>query len=377
MNKLFVILILPFVLNAQITENFNSFPGHATNNTVLLGRFDPTNFPGDSTDHSPASNTLTRNGNVGDSLLVSSMIYDGGVSEYFDGTGDYWSIADASATDLELGAAWTVQGWVKRDNVSPTHVYVAQKLQGSGSYPGWIFRYDNTLNKLRVWLSSGAGGGSYAETQAISNYGKDMSDGSFHHLYASFNSGSIIFYYDGDSLTTVTGKQTPGATTAAFRIAADEASGQYKQYHTFVKIDTVMLSKKLRKEDLYLAEGWFSKNGGVTRSSFGFNQGIVADTVYYPVSASTLSGTVKAWSATGTPNLLVFNKAGDTQTIAVTTTPTTYDISSITFASADSVYFATTSTVYIDDVVLSNEDDGQDKGFKELNKKNRLNSLLK
>jgi len=98
---------------------------------------------------------------------------------------------------------------------------------------------------------------------------------------------------------------------------------------------------------------WYSKNGGVTRSSFGFHQGIVNDTVYRPMPQTNATGSVDAWSASGTPTLYIENKAGDGISFSVTTTPTTYNISGIDFFQDDSIYIFTTGTIYIDNLYLT------------------------
>jgi len=102
---------------------------------------------------------------------------------------------------------------------------------------------------------------------------------------------------------------------------------------------------------------WYSKNGGVFRDieNHSWAQGIINDTIYYPMPASTANGRFDAWGNSGGETLYVFNKAGDFQSFILTTDSTRYTIASITFAANDSIYLRTTGTILIDNIYLTTD----------------------
>jgi len=97
---------------------------------------------------------------------------------------------------------------------------------------------------------------------------------------------------------------------------------------------------------------WYSKNAGVGRLNFEFNQKIVNDTIYYPIPQTEASGYLDAWGASGGETLYIFNRAGDSQNFVLTTDSTRYNVNTITFAANDSFYIYTAGTAYIDNVYL-------------------------
>jgi len=126
----------------------------------------------------------------------------------------------------------------------------------------------------------------------------------------------------------------------------------------FAALIKQILSDKQTKEFGFLAYGWKSKNGGVARNNWAFNQGIVADTVYHAIgTAGAAIGRVDAWGASGGETLSVYNMAGDVQTFELTTDSTRYTISSITFSSNDSLFIGSAGTVTVDNVYLETAPD--------------------
>jgi len=117
---------------------------------------------------------------------------------------------------------------------------------------------------------------------------------------------------------------------------------------------------KVNYDPVYLAvsganaitSNWYSKNGGVSRSNWGYNQIITNDTIYYPMPQCEASGHLDAWGASGGETLYIFNKAGDSQDFTLTTDSTRYAITPIIFSENDSFYVYTAGTAYIDNIYL-------------------------
>ena len=97
---------------------------------------------------------------------------------------------------------------------------------------------------------------------------------------------------------------------------------------------------------------WHSKNGGVTRPSMGFEQGIVNDTIYTAMPKCAAYGYFTARGASGGETLYLFNKAGVSQSFVLTASNVVYEFSLIHFAANDSIYFRTSGTIYLDDLAI-------------------------
>jgi hypothetical protein len=93
------------------------------------------------TDNSSNNFPITVNG---DAYGTTISPYQGNYSNYFDGSGDYFSIANNAALNLN-GVAFTVEFWINRQNSGLT--YVTGK---SSAYTG------NPTGGWNIWLSDGA-----------------------------------------------------------------------------------------------------------------------------------------------------------------------------------------------------------------------------
>lgn len=97
-------------------------------------------------DNSSNAFSLTRNGDVRvqrfspfNPLGAYSTSIIGG-SGYFDGTGDYLSVADNA--NLRFGTdAFTVQAWIYRSNIAATHSIIAK----GGASTGWVLQITGVL----------------------------------------------------------------------------------------------------------------------------------------------------------------------------------------------------------------------------------------
>ncbi len=94
---------------------------------------------------STSNSVITKNGNAGLSTFTPD---GGGWSAYFDGSGDYLSIANSSAFDFGTGD-FTVEFWMYAINMPNTAGIIGKKT--SDSTNGWQISYNSTYaNKLTI-----------------------------------------------------------------------------------------------------------------------------------------------------------------------------------------------------------------------------------
>jgi hypothetical protein len=114
--------------------------------TVLLLHGDGTNGAQNNTflDSSTNNFTITRNGNTTQGTFSPFSLAAGEWSNFFDGTGDYLSIASATALNLSTGA-FTIESWVYL--TSGTFAYVATR-RSAATARGIVFYYDYSTKKF-------------------------------------------------------------------------------------------------------------------------------------------------------------------------------------------------------------------------------------
>ena len=162
-------------------------------------------------DNSTNAFAITVNGNTNIqrfSPFSPSTAYDTstiGGSGYFDGSGDYLSVANNSAFNLN-GVSFTVECWVYWNNVTGEQNIAEQFTGPSG--PGW------TLYKFPSNLASGTID-FYGGSSSI-NSGVTPVAGQWYHLAVSRNNstGTTSFYVNGTRTSTATFGVASSASTA-------------------------------------------------------------------------------------------------------------------------------------------------------------------
>jgi len=188
---------------AVYTANFTppTTPLTAITNTSLLtcqaNRF---------LDASSNAFAITANGNVSvqpfspfNPLTPYSTSAVGG-SGYFDGSGDYLSVADAAAMELGSGN-WTIEMWVNTTNSTAYSALFARDDGGTtaGSYV--ILLNGATANGIvSFWSADVNSFGAAVLTSGTAN----CRDGAWHHIAVVRNSNTLTMYIDGTSTSTAT-----------------------------------------------------------------------------------------------------------------------------------------------------------------------------
>jgi len=148
-------------------------------------------------DNSASPLTITVNGTpsvqrfnpFGTSTAYSTSVIGG--SGYFDGSGDYLTVADNAALDVDAGD-FTMEAWVYFPDASVTSPVLAK---GFGSAGGWMMWVQSTL-RLRMY---DAGGSSVTATSSAS-----LTSNSWNHVAATRSGNTLTVYVNGVSSGTAT-----------------------------------------------------------------------------------------------------------------------------------------------------------------------------
>jgi hypothetical protein len=165
----------------------------AITNTVLLtcqsNRF---------VDNSSSPLTLTTSGNTsvqrfnpfGASTAYSTSVIGG--SGYFDGSGDYLTVADNAALDVDAGS-FTMEAWVYFSDVTPVNPILAKNF---GSAGGWMMWVQSTTLRLRMYDASAS--------QVTATSSASLTSNSWNHVAATRSSNTLTVYVNGVSSGTAT-----------------------------------------------------------------------------------------------------------------------------------------------------------------------------
>lgn len=151
--------------------------------------------------------TITRNGNT---TQGSFSPYGDNWSNYFDGTGDYLSVADNAALDVDAGN-FTVEAWVYLSDATQVSPILAK---GFGSAGGWMLWVQSTL-RLRMY---DAGGSSFTATSSAS-----LTSNSWNHVAATRSGNTLTVYVNGVSSGTASYSGT-STNSAALEIGGYNAA---------------------------------------------------------------------------------------------------------------------------------------------------------
>ena len=148
-------------------------------------------------DGSTNSHAITVNGNT---KTVPFAPYDyqeysassHGGSMFFDGAGDYLTIADDASIDLSTGD-FTLEAWIYLGNTSGNQLIVDRYTSGNnGSYQ---FYFRNTGTSIAFWTVAD---GVVAQDPNASRIRANI----WHHVVATRESGTVKLYVDGTEVAT-------------------------------------------------------------------------------------------------------------------------------------------------------------------------------
>jgi hypothetical protein len=187
---------------AETDPNFNQ--------TVLLLHGDGTNGAQNNTflDSSTNNFTITRNGNTTQGTFSPFSLAAGEWSNYFDGNGDYLSVANNAAFQFGTGN-FTVEFWVYANSSSTNHGLVAASLTGSGYWASLIF------SGLIYWQSQN-GTTNLFSTSYAGYYNK------WTHVAFVRNSGTTKLYLDGIEAASASDSTNYNGSSGNYDIGRDQ-----------------------------------------------------------------------------------------------------------------------------------------------------------
>lgn len=385
LNKLYIFLVLLLSVaypQTYLTETFSKFliDTSATHTWIFDSTFHADTDGKAVTADLGSGTAITLTANGSPALNVTgSPIYDGGKVFKSDGTDDHFWVAAAGAGDLNLSDNdFTIAFFFKIHTDPAANIYIINKRAGTPYYNiTQRASDDNLLIELRD-----------ASTQKIGAFGAlDFTSWYYIAVVRTSTPGDSVVrvYLNGASVGTpidVTGHGTlDNANNFAICVFGGNAgtSSSYPLSIAQVVVHKDAWSAKKIKEEGYLADGWATYGNdvpGITRSSFAFHQGIIADTVYYntAITADRWKITVNVDGAAGGESLKVLTSADKSTwstigTITATTTATNY---SVIGTGLGYIGFGLTSgTVYIDDVTVEKSIDTPIRKNDRIHKKTR------
>ncbi|MBU1457039.1 MAG: LamG domain-containing protein, partial [Proteobacteria bacterium] len=176
-------------------------PGDIT--TGLVGYW---KFNNDATDSSSNGNNLTA---VNTPTYVANGNYwkDEYIADLEDGSSQYYTLADASQTGLDITGSFTIATWIKRESADQ-HTIVAKGVTDTS---GYRFYFSGTHNPVLTLA-----GTSVTSTETIATTGKHI------HLAVTFDTVANVvnFYQDGNLLSSHSNSTDPTDNAEAFRIGS-------------------------------------------------------------------------------------------------------------------------------------------------------------
>jgi len=145
-----------------------------------------------------------------------------GGSGYFDGSGDYLTAPNNSATDLGSGD-FTVEAWINTTTTAQA-AGIIQKYYGPGVYNGWSFRLDvnnPTTGKLELAVFSGTG---------------KINDGAWHHVAAVRTGTTLSLFVDGVREVTTTNSYNISSTSNVYIGQHFNGAFPYKGYISNIRV---------------------------------------------------------------------------------------------------------------------------------------------
>jgi hypothetical protein len=186
------------------------------NYVTMLLHGDGTNGAQNNTflDSSTNAFSITRNGNT---TQGSFSPYGSGWSNFFDGTGDYLSIADNAALDMG-SSSFTIEGWFLPTADVGAGKGIFGKRANNGVVGGLLFYFSST--GLTPRLLADIGGGWGVDITASSGF----TLGQWNHFATVRNSNTWTIYINGTSVGSATNSGTVADNSAAFTIMAESAN---------------------------------------------------------------------------------------------------------------------------------------------------------
>ena len=169
---------------------------------------------------SGSAKTITVNGNTVTSTSQSKFY---GSSGYFDGSGDYLTLANNSDFDFGSGN-YTLEVWVYPTDVSTTRNVLSRSFNGgTGNYSGFILSTSNFLETT-------------TQTAWDVTISKTLTANTWQHLAVVRNSNTWTYYINGVSVGTATVSGSVPTGPGDVQIGRRDGQGEFQGYMSDVRI---------------------------------------------------------------------------------------------------------------------------------------------
>ena len=154
------------------------------NNQNITGRDDITIATGGT--YTAGSGTITCKGD----FTTSGGLLGASCLDINASTSSQEHYSTVSAVAVGTNAAWTIEGWIKRDNGSTGNsVFVELRVDGSNANRVFV-NVDTDDIQFLVWSNGGSGG-------EIATVGAGLNDGKWHHIACTYDSTTAQVFIDG------------------------------------------------------------------------------------------------------------------------------------------------------------------------------------
>lgn len=171
-------------------------------------------FSGNLWDTSIYSNNAIAYGNA---TLTTDRFGNANSAYYFDGSGDYLRIANASQINFTRNQNFSVSFWMKANanqvDLGNGDNDVVEKWTGASGYP-FVVRYLNSKQGVNEGTVHAARWNGSASASVGSN-GVKINDGQFHHILFMHSAETLYFYIDGILLSTASNVSTGETANAS------------------------------------------------------------------------------------------------------------------------------------------------------------------
>jgi hypothetical protein len=304
------------------------------------------------------------------SLVTSSPINDGGKALQFTATSNQGLTATSDDFRIRTND-YTLEFWIYPYTIVTESYLIWQGYGQNTANPGYRLKIETDLD---VFVSTSSNANVFYNAVHTGTKRQFVENVWQHYELSWDRDGNLQGYFDGISANTnpvnISAFVADTVTNAVAMVLA-QRTGELVSFDGMlasVRFMNRLKTAKERAEDIFLATGWYSKAGKVTReSNTTFHQGFYdSDTVYYPVT--NLGGNYTLFvDAKGTKNgdvLTAWLGNGTVATQTLTASSETYSLSLTDNTSAtDSLWFSASAsdTVYIDNVLLMSS--GYEKRF--------------
>lgn len=365
MKYLFWLLVFTLSIQGQtlLTEYFSNFRDTTASSLTHSWVFDST-YAEETKDHVGSFN-LTKNGTI--TTFQSSPMRVDGYCRKFDGSTGYYSTSNSN-----IATNFTISYWFRRDDgTNPGGGMRFIQSDNGSTLRNFFLFYHGATNSLRLSIYISNSIYTIQSTLQGAALWADVFDAAWHNLIVTHDGSNLRMYVDGESYATAVAAAGSIDQDAVAIFIGTDALGveDWDGYTDQIQTYSIAMTPQQVKEATFLAPGWASNGGGVTRANYAFHQGIVADTVYYAtvLTAGNWSVTVNVDGAAGGESLEVLTSADASAwstigTISVTTDATDY---TVTGTGLGYIGFGLTSgTVYIDNLTVTLNATATKPGYK-------------